>query len=122
MKLKDGSLAAIDLPPSMTAAAWDQMLKILDALKDGYISEPTTPVAPSGNIDPEMRVDDEEQASSSGLTAEAQELLAKVENGGVPAYTTGNLEQIAEENGIQVAPDMTPNEIIEALLQKSLDE
>lgn len=53
------------------------------------------------------------------LTREARVLLEKASQGGVPMYTTANLARIAEENGISVSPDMTPNQVIEALRRRS---
>jgi hypothetical protein len=53
------------------------------------------------------------------LTPEAQELLRKVDAGGVPSFTTGNLERIARENGVDVSDGMTPNEIIDELRRRA---
>jgi hypothetical protein len=51
----------------------------------------------------------------SGLTVGAVELLQAVDAGGVPAFVSANLKQIAEANGVIVGADWTPNLIIEAL-------
>jgi hypothetical protein len=49
------------------------------------------------------------------LSAEARELLAKIDQGGIPILLTQNLERIAKENGIEVSNRMTPEDIIERL-------
>jgi hypothetical protein len=49
------------------------------------------------------------------LSAEARELLAKVDEGGIPLMMTRNLERIASEHGITVGSDMTPDEVIRLL-------
>jgi hypothetical protein len=58
-------------------------------------------------------------ARSDGLTDEAQELLRKVDAGGVPSFISGNLERVARENGVNVAEGMTPNEIIDGIRRKA---
>lgn len=55
---------------------------------------------------------------ASSLAAEAKDLLAKVQEGGVPAYMTDNLARIARENGVEVQPEMTPNQVIDALRER----
>ena len=57
-------------------------------------------------------------AEKVNLTAEAEELLAKVAAGGVPAYRTKNLERIMAENGIEMGEKDTPNSLIEKLRAK----
>jgi hypothetical protein len=54
----------------------------------------------------------------SPLTREARALVEKAAQGGVPMYTTANLVRIAEENGVAVSPEMTPNHIIDALRRR----
>ncbi|MCK9388887.1 MAG: hypothetical protein M0Q22_10930 [Sulfuritalea sp.] len=54
----------------------------------------------------------------SGVTQAARELLQAVDAGGVPAFVTGNLKQIAEDNGIVCTDESTPNEIVEAIRSK----
>jgi hypothetical protein len=49
------------------------------------------------------------------LSAEARELLAKLDEGGIPWLITQNLERIAKENGIEVSNKMTPDDIIRRL-------
>jgi hypothetical protein len=56
-----------------------------------------------------------------GVTEAAGELLRAVDAGGVPAFVTGNLKQIAIENGIDAGAQRTPNEIVDAIRQKSRD-
>jgi hypothetical protein len=52
---------------------------------------------------------------TSPLTAEAQQVIAAADQGGVPLFTSANLRRIAQENGVDVSADMTPNDIIDAL-------
>lgn len=58
--------------------------------------------------------------SYPGVSAAAGDLLRAVDAGGVPAFVTGNLKQIALENGIEVNPQWTPNEIVAAIRRKAL--
>lgn len=55
----------------------------------------------------------------AGVTQAASELLQAVDAGGVPAFVTSKLKQIAEDNGVEVADDWTPNEIVAALRGKA---
>ena len=54
-----------------------------------------------------------------GVTAAACRLLQAVDGGGVPAFVTKQLQQIAAANGIEVASVWTPNEVIAALRAKA---
>lgn len=65
---------------------------------------------------------DADGASYPGVSAAADELLRAVDAGGVPAFVTGNLKRIAFENGIDVNPQWTPNEIVEAIRRKAQKE
>ena len=56
-----------------------------------------------------------------GITPAAGDLLRSVDAGGVPAFVTGNLRQIASDNGIEVGPGWTPNEIVDAIRAKVRD-
>jgi hypothetical protein len=49
------------------------------------------------------------------LSPEARELVAKIDEGGIPLTITRNLERIASEHGIQVSGDMTPNDLVSRL-------
>ena len=49
------------------------------------------------------------------LSAEAREILAKIDEGGIPLLITQNLERIAKENGIEVSAKMTPDDVIRRL-------
>jgi len=49
------------------------------------------------------------------LSIEARELLARIDEGGIPSTITSNLERIAKENGIEVSFEMTPEDIIKRL-------
>lgn len=52
------------------------------------------------------------------ITREAEDLLASVDEGGVPGFMTNNLRRIAQENGITVSPSDTPDSVIEAIRAK----
>jgi hypothetical protein len=52
------------------------------------------------------------------LTPEARALVEKATQGGVPLYTTANLARLAEENGVAVSAEMTPNHIIDELRRR----
>ena len=54
----------------------------------------------------------------SPLTAEAEDVLATADRGGVPMFTSANLARIALENGVEVSPEMTPNDIMDALRRR----
>lgn len=54
-------------------------------------------------------------AEDPRLTTAAHALLRSVDDGGIPAFMTTQLRQIALDNGIEVTAVMTPNEIISAL-------
>ena len=49
------------------------------------------------------------------LSTEARELLAKVDEGGIPLMMTRNLERIASEHGITVGGDMTADDAVRLL-------
>lgn len=53
-----------------------------------------------------------------GISAEAGELLRAVDAGGVPAFMTSRLKQIAADNEIETTASSTPNDIIDALRRK----
>ena len=52
---------------------------------------------------------------SVGVTETASDLLRSVDAGGVPAFVSSSLREIARDNGLEVADDWTPNQIIDAL-------
>jgi hypothetical protein len=54
-------------------------------------------------------------AAPSRLTTEAQQLIDAADRGGVPGFISNNVRRIAEENGVRITPDMTPNDVIDAL-------
>jgi len=54
----------------------------------------------------------------SPLTAEAEDVLATADRGGVTMFTSANLARIALENGVDVSPEMTPNDIMDALRRR----
>lgn len=49
------------------------------------------------------------------LSAEARELLRKIDEGGIPLVVTDNLERMARAHGIEVSREMTPNDIVRRL-------
>ena len=51
----------------------------------------------------------------AGITPAASALLESIDAGGVPAFVTSNLLQIARDNGLQVTQDWTPNDIVDSL-------
>jgi len=59
---------------------------------------------------------------ASSLTQEAQDLLIKVDKGGVPAFITNNLKRIATENGVTINASDTPDSVIYKLRQKGAAE
>jgi hypothetical protein len=49
------------------------------------------------------------------LSAEARELLEKIDRGGIPLAVTEHLERIAKAHGIEVSRETTPSEIVRRL-------
>ena len=56
----------------------------------------------------------------TGVTQAASALLQSIDSGGVPAFITANLLEIAVQNGIEVPDHWTPNEIIAAIRDRAL--
>jgi hypothetical protein len=54
-----------------------------------------------------------------GITRAAGDLLRAVDAGGVPAFVTSNLRQVASDNGIETGPGWTPNDIVDAIRAKA---
>ncbi|MBV9581388.1 MAG: hypothetical protein JO057_22645 [Chloroflexi bacterium] len=52
------------------------------------------------------------------LTAEALQVIAAADQGGMPMFTSANLARIARENGVDLSPEMTPNDIIAELRRR----
>ncbi len=58
-------------------------------------------------------------APVSALTPEAEALIRKIDTGGAaPAFISKNLEKIANDNGVTVTRQMTPNDVIDAIRAK----
>lgn len=57
---------------------------------------------------------------SSAITPAAHALLDAIDAGGVPAFMTTALRQIANDNGIEVSAQTTPNHIVDVLRAKCL--
>lgn len=78
-----------------------------------------TETAPTATTAPAEDQSTAETTTVSSLTQEAQDLLKKVESGGVPSFITNNLKRIATENGVTIDESSdTPNSVIEKLRQK----
>jgi len=54
-----------------------------------------------------------------GITKDAQDLLRKVDEGGVPGFITNNLRRIASDNGITIEGADTPNSVISKIRAKA---
>jgi hypothetical protein len=65
--------------------------------------------------EPRIKASDLFTFTTRTLSAEARELLAKVDEGGIPLLVTENLERIAKAHGIEISREMTPNEIVRRL-------
>ena len=89
------------------------MLAILEAMKLGLVSTNKENRAKRQSKAPAV-------ARSSSVTQGAREVLDKVDEGGIPLYVTASLRAIAEENGIYVSDNDTPNDVIGAL--RALEE
>ena len=107
-----GEWATLVAPFPLTKEKWDQMLVVLEAMKPALIAQPKPKAGPDRMV---------EDGPTLVYHCQAQELLQKVDDGGVPTAMTENLRRIATENGIAVTPDMSPNSIIDELQEKSLD-
>ena len=53
-----------------------------------------------------------------GITPAAGDLLRAIDAGGVPAFVSAQLKDIARDNGVQLSDQLTPNDIIEAIRNK----
>src|SRR3990167_447836 len=80
--------------------------------KAGYRSE-VVELRPLAGVSPRAAPE-----PPKGLTPEAEALLRKVDEGGVPLYTTDPLERIARENGVDPS-GKAPNQIIDELRQRA---
>lgn len=69
-------------------------------------------------VNPISRAQSKEGMQYSGVTPAAGDLLGVVDAGGVPAFVTVRLIEIAQDNGVDVSDHLTPNEIIEAIRSK----
>ncbi|MBK6637942.1 MAG: hypothetical protein IPH08_10675 [Rhodocyclaceae bacterium] len=61
------------------------------------------------------------QGITDAITRAAHDLLAAIDRGGVPAFMTSALKQIALDNGIALSALTTPNDIIDALRKKCIE-
>ena len=72
-------------------------------------------VEPEQGSPPLIKASDLFTFTKRTLSAEAREILARVDEGGIPLIVTQNLERIAKEHGIEISRKMTPNDIIRRL-------
>jgi hypothetical protein len=77
----------------------------------------TIPVDDSRSFQPPQspQHDAADGAPMPPATAEARAVVQQADLGGVPMYVTANLKRIAEQHGIVVSSDMTPNAIVDEL-------
>ena len=93
------------MPAADDLAAWAALF--LDSYKDAAAETAADGASAAGD------------AQYPQLTRAAGDLLRSVDAGGVPAFVTNNLKQIAKDNGIEFAAHWTPNEIIDAIRGKA---
>ena len=65
--------------------------------------------------EPRIKTSDLFTFTKRTLSIEARELLAKIDEGGIPFVVTENLERVARAHGIEVSRETTPNEIVRRL-------
>jgi hypothetical protein len=95
---------------------------MLNAVKPALMATPAQEAPPQQPATRREQNDDSAGlvafTQEADLTAEALDLLKKADNDGVPAFMTENLTRIARENGVQVSPEMTPNDVIGRLRER----
>lgn len=70
---------------------------------------------PEPKQEPLIKASDLFTIAKRTLSPEARELLAKIDEGGIPLLVTENLERIAKAHGIEVSGGITPNDIVRRL-------
>ena len=55
----------------------------------------------------------------TGVTKAASDLLQSVDAGGIPAFISNNMLEIAKENGIDIPENCTPNDLVAMLKSKA---
>lgn len=85
----------------------DELARWAALFLDSYGDQASTPQPAAGDT------------QYAGLTPAARDLLRSVDAGGVPAFVTSNLKQIASDNGVEVDDGWTPNEIVDAIRNKA---
>jgi hypothetical protein len=65
--------------------------------------------------EPGIKASDLFTFTKRALSAEARELLEKIDRGGIPLAVTEHLERIAKAHGIEVSRETTPREIVRRL-------
>ena len=98
--------------PTPTPAAAETPAEVTPTTEAAPIPAPTpTPAA----AETPAEAAPEPAPPVSVLTPEAEDLLATVDIHGIPHTVTDYVKQVAEENGIEVTPSMTPNDVITQL-------
>lgn len=92
--------------------------EVIAASEAKAAAEATAPTETAATATEEKKTEPE---SKSALTAEAQDLLRKVDAGGVPGFITANLKRIASENGVTIEGSDTSNSVIEKLRKKGAE-
>lgn len=89
-----------------------------EAPAEAPAAAPAAPEAvPAAEVAPEAPA---APVEAPAATPEAQDLINKIDSGGAsPAFISRNLERIANENGVEVTPQMTPKDVIDALREKT---
>jgi hypothetical protein len=104
--LSPGKWAALQIPQPLTEEMWRQMEAVLSAMKPGLVS---------AHPDHGFFVPSIAEPSWEGLSPEALDFLALVDNGEAPLYLTESLVKIAQDNGVSLTDDSTPGQIIDNL-------
>lgn len=91
---------------------------------DGLTTLPVTtgtPISSPGAVTPAQTgpIPIPAAAPVGAVTAAAYALLQSVDSGGIPAFVTSHLKQIALDNGIPLTDQWTPNQIVEAIRRKA---
>ena len=120
-----GAAFNMELPLPMSKEQWEQFKATLDWMVAPQIVRNPAQASPSQQASAQSAASPADGQDNglvsftrdpeSSLTPEAEELLSKADSGGVPAFMTANLARIAEENGLSVSPNMTPNQLIAEL-------
>lgn len=97
-------------------SADDELAQWAALFMQSYAGSEVAPIV-APNVAP-IVAEDANPINDNGLTQSAIDLLRSVDAGGVPAFVTANLLQIAADNGVEVTSQQTPNEIVELIRAK----